>query len=123
MRLEKLWLPTAWVEDDWLFSPIASKLFFLATLCVVALTLEYNLDITRAPQWQKQLWDVAGIIEAVGVLSLWLGMWRYWSRVDDSKRRIKRLWFFVLLIGFWWGSALYYFFQYLPQTWRRRSGV
>ena len=47
---------------------------------------------------------------------LWLGMWRYWARLDCSTRMTKRLWFGVLLFGFWYGSCLYYFLLYRPQV-------
>ncbi len=100
---------------------MAMKVFFLSALCVIALTLEYNLDTSKASHLQHHLWDVLGALEAIGILFLWLGMWRYWTRVDDSNRSAKRLWFIVLLIGFWWGSALYYFLAYLPQTIRRKG--
>lgn len=120
MRLERLWLPTSWVTDEWLSTSTAVKLFFLSALCVIALTLEYNFDTSKASSWQLYLWDALGVVEAIGILFLWLGMWRYWARIDDSNRSGKRLWFAVLLIGFWWGSVLYYFLAYLPQTARRR---
>ena len=99
----------------------SGKALFLSATCVIALTLEFNLDTSRAAPWQNTLWDILGIVEALGILFLWLGMWRYWSRVDDSKHSAKRLWFLVLLIGFWWGSVLYYFLSYLPQMVRRRK--
>lgn len=120
MRFERLWLPSSWLKDEWLSTSTAAKLFFLSVLSVIALTLEYNLDISAASYWQHQLWDALGVLEAISILFLWLGMWRYWTRIDDSNRSAKRLWFLVLLIGFWWGSALYYFLVYLPQTVRRR---
>jgi hypothetical protein len=42
-----------------------------------------------------------------------VGMWSYWLRVDRSTRKLKRLWFFVLLVGFWYGSILYFLLKYL----------
>jgi hypothetical protein len=120
VRFERLWLPSSWLSDDWLSSSVAAKSFFFCALCVVAGTAEYNLDTSKALGWQSFLWDAVGAIEALGILFLWMGMWRYWSRVDSSTRAKKRLWFTILLIGFWWGSVLYYFFAYLPQTVRAR---
>ncbi len=52
-----------------------------------------------------------GIFEIAGILSLffvYFGMWRFWIRLDQSPKWLKRLWFLVLLIGFWWGSVLYF---------------
>jgi len=55
---------------------------------------------------------------------LCLGMWRYWVRLDDSNPWAKRAWFFLLLVGLWWASCLYYFLVYLPQVVRKqRSGA
>jgi hypothetical protein len=61
-----------------------------------------------------------GALAAIGSVFIWLGMWRYWVRIDNSRPWIKRIWFVVLLIGFSWGSCLYYFFGYLPEFLRRR---
>jgi len=34
-------LPSALMRDDWLISPLVSKLFFASALCVVMFTIEY----------------------------------------------------------------------------------
>ena len=114
-------LPSALMRDDWLISPLISKLFFGSALCVVLFTLEYFVgDTSKSPHWQNVLWEVLSVIESFGIFFIWLGMWRYWARLDDSKPYLKRLWFVVLLVGFWWASVLYYFSVYLPQMIRRR---
>jgi len=114
-------LPSALMKDDWLISPKVSKLFFASALCVVMFTLEYIIgDTSKAPHWQNVVWDILGVIEPFGIFFIWFGMWRYWVRLDGSKPYVKRLWFVVLLVGFWWASVLYYSCVYLPQMIRRR---
>lgn len=39
-----------------------------------------------------------------------------WMRLDKSKALRKRIWFVILLIGFEYGSVLYYFCVYRPQV-------
>lgn len=69
--------------------------------------------------WTRLPWGILGVLGPIGLLFLWFGMWRYWVRVDDSNLWAKRAWFVVLLVGFWYGSVLYYLFAYLPQVIRR----
>jgi hypothetical protein len=70
---------------------------------------------------QRLPWGILGVVGPIGLFFLWLGMWRYWVRLDSSRVWVKRIWFPVLLFGFWWGSVLYFFSIYLPQTLRRRA--
>jgi signal transduction histidine kinase len=98
------------------------KLFFLSALLVIAMTFIFSgVDTNKMTFWQRLPWGILGILIPFGMLFLWLGMWRYWVRIDRSSRWLKRIWFVVLLIGFWWGSVLYYFLAYLPQMIRRRE--
>ena len=120
MRLQKLFLPTAWLSDDWFSSPIAATFLFIGAIFVIALTACYNLDLSNLSGWLANVRDVVGGIAAIEILSLYWCMWAYWTRIDDSRRSVKRLWFAILLIGVIWGSALYYFSVYLPQVLRRR---
>jgi hypothetical protein len=55
--------------------------------------------IVRSVVWSVALW----------ASDRFLGMWA------------KRMWFIVLLVGFWWGSCLYRYFVYLPQVFRSTS--
>ena|SRR5712692_4691019 len=108
-------------KDQWLVSRQAAALFFLCTICVVRITpVFWGFDTPRNWFWTKTSPDILGALAAIGSLLLWLGMWRHWVRIDNSRRWMKRIWFVVLLIGFSWGSCLYYFFGYLPQFLRRR---
>lgn len=116
------WLPSAWLRDDWLISSLTAKLFFLSTFCVLAVTpAVMGIDTTKLTFWIRFPLTALGFLVPVGVLFLFVGMWRYWMRVDHSRPWIKRIWFFILLVGFWWGSFLYYFAVYLPQLVRRRK--
>ncbi|MGB8476676.1 MAG: hypothetical protein WCE61_21550, partial [Candidatus Acidiferrum sp.] len=67
----------------------------------------------------KFAWDALGAAGAVGLFYIWFGMWRYWVKLDTSRPRTKRLWFIILLVGFWWASVLYFLAVYLPQGARR----
>jgi hypothetical protein len=107
-------------RDDWIVTPIAARLFFgasILTIVIAPLLLGYV-----EPEGSKSInlfWGIMGAISPFGVLFIWLGMWRYWARVDNSKRWVRRFWFVILLAGFWYGSVPYYFFVYLPQYFRR----
>lgn len=110
-------------RDDWLVSRQASRLFFVSAVLVLLLTpvsLGW-VDIPKMTFFQRLPWGILGVAGPVGMMFLWLGMWRYWFRLDDSGAWNKRFWFIVLLFGFWWGSCLYFFFAYLPRVTRVRT--
>ena len=114
-------LPSSCLRNDWLISRLSTALFFVSAVLVIAMTPVFlGLDTTKMTFWQRLPWGILGIVGPLGIIFLWLGMWRYWVRLDNSKVWIKRISFIVLLLGFWWGSCLYYFFAYLPQVIRRR---
>jgi hypothetical protein len=110
-----------WFKDEWLITRQAAKLFFLSTLLVLALTPVFlgKIDTNTMSFWARLPWGILGILGPIALFFLWFGMWRYWVRIDRSGRWAKRMWFVVLLLGFWWGSCLYCFFAYLPQVSRR----
>lgn len=125
MRLERwgiFWLPSSWLRDDWLVSPIVAKIFLSAAICLVALIPLFLgwFDPRSLPAWMQLPRTIIGMVIAAGVVFLMLGMWRYWIRLDDSMPTWKRVWFFVLLFGFFYGSCMYYFFVYMPQINRKR---
>jgi hypothetical protein len=109
------------LRDEWLVRRQAAKLFFLATLLVLAVTPQLLgwVSPLSMPAWIRVPWAVLTISGTVALFFLWFGMWRYWARVDDSKRSTRRIWFLVLLFGFWYGSCVYYYCVYLPQVIRR----
>jgi uncharacterized membrane protein len=94
--------------------------FFIGTLAVAFATLTYYIDLSKLSSWQEQAISVFAVIGAVSALSLYWCMWVYWTRIDTSRRSTKRVWFAILLVGLFWGSALYYFAVYLPQVLRKR---
>ena len=110
-----------WFKDEWLITRQAAKLFVVSTLLVLAMTPIFlgNVDTQRTSFWGRLPWGILGVLGPIALFFLWFGMWRYWVRIDRSGLWAKRMWFVVLLVGFWWGSCLYCFFVYLPQVFRR----
>ena len=108
-----------WRRDkhDWVGSHRAAELFLLATIFTLAMTPVF-LGVVNGGTllWQRIVWGILGILGGLSILFLWSGMWRYWVRLDDSRPAMKRLWFFILLVGFWYGSCLYYLFVYRSQV-------
>ncbi len=125
MRFQRVgifWLPSSLLRDDWLISRLSVRLFFLSSLLVIAMTPVFiGVDTAKMTFLQRLPWGILGVVGPIGLFFLWLGMWRYWVRLDSSRVWVKRIWFPVLLFGFWWGSVLYFFSIYLPQTLRRRA--
>lgn len=123
MALENIGPSGLWnrFKDDWLITRQAARLFFVSTILVLALTPVFlgRVVTTNMPLWMRVPWGILGIVGPLALFFLWIGMWRYWVRVDDSKAYAKRLWFLILLLGFWYGSCLYCYFVYLPQVMRR----
>ena len=112
-------------RNDWFDTQRAVTLFVVSTLLVLALTPVFlgQVDPNRLTFWARLPWGILGILGPIALFFLWLGMWRYWVRVDDGAVWTKRIWFVVLLVGFWWGSCLYCFAVYVPQVLRRRRAT
>jgi len=120
--LERSFAPWSWFKDDWLVSRRATVMFFVAVILVLAVTplfLGSVEDPAQMPLGGRVFWTILGMLGPIGLFFLWFGMWRYWVRLDRSRVYVKRLWFVILIIGFWYGSCLYYFFVYYPQVSRR----
>lgn len=104
-------------SNAWLVSRAASTLFAMASVLVVAIT-PVSLGYVSVPEnpnfWQNVIWGVGGVAGVLSRFFIWGGMWAYWTRCDSSRRTVKRIWFMVLLFGFWYGAVLYYLFKYLP---------
>jgi hypothetical protein len=121
-RVGLFWLPSAWLRDDWLLSPLTVKLFFFSALCVLALVpAVMRADEAHVAPWIRTSLTALGFLVPIGVLFLFIGMWWYWVRLDKSRAWQKKVWFVILLFGFWWGSFLYYFIVYLPQVLRTKK--
>lgn len=108
-------------KDNWLVTRQAAILFLVSTFFVIALTpvLLGLIDTDGMRFWARLPWGVLGVLGPIALFFLWFGMWRYWVRLDNANRWVKRIWFLLLLVGFWWGSCLYCFLVYLPQVFRR----
>jgi hypothetical protein len=117
-RVGPFFLPSSLLRKDWLISRLTAKLFFVSALLVMALTAAFAwpIDTGKMSIWYRIPDALLGVLGPLGLFFLWFGMWRYWVIVDNSRRWVKRLWFLVLLFGFWWASVLYYFAVYLPQV-------
>ena len=105
-------------DDEWVLSRQASGLFLVAIVLVLAMTgiLMVPPLVREASLGMRLLSTLVGVTGPVAVFFLWLGMWRYWARLDNSTVGTKRLWFVVLLLTFWCGSCLYYFAVYRPRA-------
>jgi hypothetical protein len=106
--------------DGWFFSRQVAVLFFLGAVSVALATPVFlGFGGPTVYSWMGPARDFAGALMAVGTLFLWLGMWLYWARIDRSRPWMKRIGFFLLLIGFWYGSVIYYALFYIPEYIRR----
>lgn len=105
-------------KDDWLITARAAKLFLVCSVGLIAVTPIFLgwVDPNKMSAAGRISWEVLGIVGAVGTTLLWLGMWRYWLRIDRSRAILRRFWFVILLLGAFYGSCLYYYFVYLPKV-------
>ena len=104
-------------RDDWIVTPSAAKLFFCAAIVAAVITpvvLGYVQPSGKSGA-ANVFWNLFGAASPFAVFFIWIGMWRYWARIDPSPKWVRRFWFVILLAGFWCGSVLYYFLMYLPQ--------
>jgi hypothetical protein len=103
------------IGDGWLVSRDASMLLAASAVASVSGTVALSW---RWPPRQPLLI----VPVALGGLFLISAMERYWIKCDQGSRMARRIWFFVLTFGLWFGAALYYVFVYLPQVrreWRQ----
>jgi hypothetical protein len=116
-------LATRLFRDDRLTSRGYATLFAISLILTVCVefVLWSRPDPTKMSFWMRLPLAFVGVFGTLGLLFLYVGMWWYWARLDDSGRWWKRFWFVVLLVGFWNGSVLYFLFVYLPQVVRRRE--
>jgi hypothetical protein len=107
-------------SDEWLNTARAAVLFFICSILTLALIPAFlgKLPSNGRSFWFEVFWGGLGVVGAPAVLFLWVGMWRYWAHVDTSPKWARRIWFVILLTGFWYGSVLYCGAVYLP---RRRQ--
>jgi hypothetical protein len=112
-------------KDDWIVTRQAAGLFLLSTILVIASApiFEGHVDIEKMSLWARLPLTTLVIAGIVAIFFLWIGMWRYWVRIDESKAWMKKLSFVVLLLGFWYGSCVYCLAVYLPQVLRKERGL
>jgi hypothetical protein len=110
-------------RDDRLTSRGYAPLFAISSILTVCVefVLWSRLDPAKMSFWMRLPLALVGVFGTLGLLFLYIGMWWYWTRLDDSGCWWKGFWFVVLLVGFWNGSVLYFLFVYLPQVVRRRE--
>lgn len=110
-----------WFNDKWLVSGQALKLFCISTLFVAALApIFFGLvNFAKPSPLERLLWGFEGVFGPISLFFLWIGMWRYWVRLDTSTPALKTASFFLLLVGAWFGAIPYCFFVYRPQVLRR----
>ena len=105
------------IGDRWLVSRYASGMFAVAAILIVLVTALLTFNIAQdTGLWSDAFWAIAGVLSGLGAFFIWSGMWRFWSRFDQSSRFARRIWFFVLLIGFWYGAVLYFAIVYIRSS-------
>jgi len=125
--LQSRWGPFGfwnWYTDEWLVSRQAARLFFVAIAFVIAVLPVFLGSIGDPAKMSfppRLAWAIVGMVAPISIAFLWLGMWRYWVRLDNSGVLAKRIWFVILLFGLCYGSCLYYFFIYRPQVARKET--
>jgi hypothetical protein len=111
------------ISDEWLVSRNASALFAVSSVLILGMTAaSYNYFPTQnTGMFIADFWCAAVILCAAGIPFLWGGMWRYWMIGGASNGSARRIWFFFLAFGLWYGAVFYYVFVYLPATHGRRK--
>jgi hypothetical protein len=107
------------IGDRWLVGRSASNMFAAAAILVVLVTALLAFNMAQDTGLLSEVfWAIAGVLSGLGAFFIWSGMWRFWSRLDQSSRFARRVWFFMLLIGLWYGAVLYFVLVYMrsPRT-------
>jgi hypothetical protein len=108
------------IERTMLGRGAAIFLGLTAALSIWAIVLYFwDINLAQLSRSQFEAISWGGAAAAIGVAFLLAGMWLYWIKFDRSSKRARRIWFFVLLIGFHYGALPYYVFVYLPAVRRR----
>jgi hypothetical protein len=103
------------IGDKWLVGKVAASLFAASALTSVSLSV-LVIKLGVFPPLSVLFLVPSGLF-------LISGMERYWTKCDDGSRLARKMWFFVLTFGVWFGASLYCVFVYLPQVrrdWRAR---
>jgi hypothetical protein len=121
---------SGFVGDRWLQTKQAAILFGFCCCGVVAVTTFWFLDWTplqanrQTTQFDWVLaqcgWGLFGVFASLSVFFLSGGMWRFWCKLDNSEPRKRKVWYWILLIGFCYGAIAYYLLIYLRTRTQRR---
>ncbi|MFZ0884304.1 MAG: hypothetical protein WAN14_12980 [Candidatus Acidiferrales bacterium] len=96
------------IGDKWLVGRIAAALFATAAIASVGI----SVAVFRLGKFPLSLL-VPTVLAGLFLIS---GMRHYWTKCDQGHKAARRIWFFVLTFGVWFGAALYCGFVYLPQV-------
>lgn len=106
--------------DNWLRTRAATTMFSSSAVLIIVLTLILILappDETSLPS--RIVWAIGGILLGSSIFFLWSGMWRFWTKFDQSSRITRKLCFLLLLVGLWYGAVVYFLAVYVP--WSRQQ--
>jgi hypothetical protein len=96
------------IGDKWLAGRIAAALFTATAIASVGI----SVALIRLDTFPASLW----VPMALSGLFLISGMRHYWTKRDQGSGTARRIWYFALTFGVWFGAALYCAFVYLPQV-------
>lgn len=109
-----------WISDDWLTSKTAQILFAVSAAIIISVTIAvFEFDLfsqTSQNLLHRMFLGCVGVLAPAGGFLLWDGMRQFWLRCDRSSKTSRRISFWLMLIGLWYGALLYYFIVYLPHT-------
>jgi RsiW-degrading membrane proteinase PrsW (M82 family) len=123
------------MTDRNVFSPRLDRYFrcavwleILAAAAIAFVWYCYILTLEGRPSPFRHL-AVRILIGAVGGAAAWFGiilskgMWTFWKEYDRSSAGVKTIWFWVMTICLWFGSAAYYHLVYRDQLAARERNV
>lgn len=96
------------IGDKWLVGRIAAALFATSAIASVGI----SVAVIRLGEFPPSLL-VPMVLSGLFLIS---GMRHYWTKRDQGPRTARRIWFFALTFGVWFGAAFYCAFVYLPQV-------
>lgn len=97
-------------------------MFALSAAIIIGMTLMLVLAPPANPgALGRVIWGTGGVLFALSMFFLWSGMWRFWTKFDESSRWIRRVSFILLVVGIWYGAVVYYLLVYLPATSKQKQ--
>jgi hypothetical protein len=131
MGIQRIW---KYVSSEWFYSRSAVFLFSTsAGLVLLTLALGWSLEFVPAsitlavtqqasnPSLAIQLgFALVGVLLTAAYAFVLLGMFRFWTAYDRSSPMTRKIWFVIMIAGFFvgisLGTALYCLAVYLPQV-------